>query len=131
MDGRPVESKPIGWIREIVLNTHDPLALSAFWSQLLGGAPVAWHEGWITLEPPPHGQRLSFQRLDDTAPHDVAGVHFDVLVEDLENAHERVLAAGGGFIEERWSGRPGPEGQPIPWRVYADPDGHSFCLVVR
>jgi hypothetical protein len=58
-------------------------------------------------------------------------VHFDVLVDDLGTAHETVMAAGGEYLEERWSPRAGPDGQPIPWRVYADPDGHRFCLVVR
>ncbi len=122
-------SQDIGWIREIVLNSPDPRALSEFWSELLGGSPVKWHDGWITLEPPPHRQRLSFQRADDAIA--AAAVHFDVIVEDLQTAHEAVLAAGGAYIEERWSQRPGPHGEAIPWRVYADPDGHRFCLVVR
>ena len=52
---------PIGWIREIVLDSSDPLGLARFWAGLLGGEPVEWYPGWITLEPPPHGQRLSFQ----------------------------------------------------------------------
>ena len=51
----------IGWIREIVLDSADPWALARFWAGLLGGTPVEWHAGWVTLEPPPHGQRLSFQ----------------------------------------------------------------------
>ncbi len=126
-----MDSHVIGWIREIVLNSPDPLALAGFWSQLLGGAPVAWHEGWITLEPPPHGQRLSFQLAPNDAVGDLAAVHFDVLVDDLEAAHEAVVAAGGTYIEQRWSPRPGPHGEAIPWRVCADPDGHRFCLVVR
>ena len=25
----------------------------------------------------------------------------------------------------------GPGGAPVPWRVYRDPAGHPFCLVVR
>jgi hypothetical protein len=121
----------IGWIREIVLNSPDPAALSEFWAQLVGGTPVEWYDGWITLEPAPHGQRLSFQRSDTATGHGVTGVHFDVLVADLGSAHRAVLAAGGEYLEERWSPRPGPDGQPVPWRVYADPDGHRFCLVVR
>ena len=121
----------IGWIREIVLNSPDPAALSAFWAQLVGGTPVEWYDGWVTLEPAPHGQRLSFQRSDTDPGHHVTGVHFDVLVEDLGSAHQAVLTAGGDYLEERWSPRPGPDGEPVPWRVYADPDGHRFCLVVR
>jgi hypothetical protein len=120
---------PIGWIREIVLNSRDPLALATFWASVVGGMPTEWYDGWITLEPPPHGQRLSFQRSDEVTT--AAGVHVDVIVEDLLTAHEAVLAAGASYVEERWSPRPGPDGEPVPWRVYADPEGHLFCLVVR
>jgi hypothetical protein len=119
---------PIGWIREIVLNTPDPQALAAFWARLVGGEPVEWYDGWVTLEPPPHGQRLSFQRAETGGE---SGVHFDVMVEDLDAGHDAVVSAGGEYLEERWSPRPGPGGQPVPWRVYADPAGHRFCLVVR
>jgi len=125
----------IGWIREIVLDSPDPLGLARFWAGLLGGEPVEWYPGWITLEPPPHGQRLSFQGTGSAGP--AAGgeagpiVHFDVLVSDLAAAHERVVAAGAVFTAERVSPRPGPRGEPVPWRVYRDPAGHPFCLVVR
>jgi hypothetical protein len=53
----------IGWVREIVLDTPDPRALATFWAGLLGGTPVQWYPGWVTLEPPPHGQRFSFQAV--------------------------------------------------------------------
>jgi hypothetical protein len=121
----------IGFIREIVLDSPEPLVLSAFWAKLVGGTPVEWYDGWVTLEPPPHGQRLSFQRSGSDTGNGVTGVHFDVLVDDLESAHDTVVAAGGEYLEERWSPRPGPDGQAVRWRVYADPDGHRFCLVVR
>ena len=121
--------EPIGWVREIVLDSPAPWRLAEFWSGLLGGEPVEWYDGWVTLEPPPHGQRLSFQR-SDWAPES-GGVHFDVLVDDLEAAHARVLTAGGSYVAERWSPRPAEDGAPVPWRVYRDPDGHAFCLVVR
>jgi hypothetical protein len=26
---------------------------------------------------------------------------------------------------------PAPDGEPVPWRVYRDPAGHLFCLVIR
>jgi hypothetical protein len=123
---------PVGWIREIVLDGPDPWDLAWFWARLLGGTPVEWYPGWVTLEPPPHGQRLSFHGTgpgEDGATRQI--VHFDVLVSDLASAHERVVALGGVFIAEHTSPRPGPGGEPIPWRVYQDPVGHPFCLVVR
>jgi hypothetical protein len=126
----------IGWIREIVLNSADPHGLANFWSGLVGGASVEWYPGWVTLEPPPNGQRLSFQ---GTGGHSGqagwtaagSGVHFDVLVGDLDTAHERVGAAGAIYVAEHVSPRPGPGGEQIRWRVYQDPAGHPFCLVTR
>jgi Glyoxalase-like domain len=120
--------RPVGWIREIVINSRDPVALAGFWSRVVGGTPTEWYDGWVTLEPPPHGQRLSFQRSADRAGDDT---HVDVLVADLEAAHVEVLSAGASYVEERWSPRPGPDGERVPWRVYRDPEGHAFCLVIR
>ena len=128
MDGN--DGAVIGWIREIVLNAADPRSLASFWAGLLGGRPVEWYPGWVTLEPPPHGQRLSFQGTGD-GDGSVTSVHFDVLVGDLDAAHRRVLAAGGTVIGEHVSPRPGPGGEPVRWLVYTDPAGHPFCLVTR
>ncbi len=128
------EAGAIGWIREIVLDASDPWGLARFWAGLLGGKPVEWYPGWVTLEPPPHGQRLSFQCTGaghEGVPVAASLVHFDVLVSDLAAAHERVVAAGASFTGEHTSLRPGPGGQRIPWRVYRDPAGHAFCLVIR
>jgi len=123
-------SEPVGWVREIVLDCPDPWDLAWFWAGLLGGRPVEWYPGWVTLEPPPHGQRFSFQGTG-RAKRGAPIVHFDVLVSDLASAHERVVALGGVFIGEHVSPRPGPDGEQVPWRVYRDPAGHPFCLVVR
>lgn len=112
----------IGWIREIVLNAPDPLGLASFWAGLLGGTPVQWYPGWVTLEPPPHGQRLSFQGTGDGAGR-AAGLHFDILVSDLDAAERRVIAAGGSLADERVSPRPGPGGEAVRWRVCRDPAG--------
>ncbi|MDQ6935112.1 MAG: VOC family protein [Actinomycetota bacterium] len=130
------QQAPVGWIREVVLNCSEPSELATFWARLLGGDPVEWYPGWVTLEPPPHGQRLSFQTSGNCPESaQVRGgtdlVHFDILVDDLDAAHERVVAAGGVFEREHFSARPGPNGQQVPWRVYHDPSGHPFCLVVR
>ena len=126
----------IGWIREIVLDSPDPWALAHFWARLLGGTPVQWYPGWVTLEPAPHGQRLSFQGIrtregQAAAPRAAPLVHFDVLVGDLAAAHERVIRSGATFTGEHVSPKPGPTGEPVAWRVYRDPAGHPFCLVTR
>ena len=124
----------IGWIREIVLDCADPWRLARFWAGLLGGTPVEWYPGWVTLEPPPHGQRLSFQGTAGWRAATTGSgllVHFDILVADLAAAHDRVVAAGATFTAEHVSPRAGPGGQLVPWRVYRDPAGHPFCLVIR
>jgi hypothetical protein len=128
------DADAIGWIREIVLDCADPGRLARFWAGLLGGTPVEWYPGWVALEPPPHGQRLSFQGtagLGAAAAGSAPVMHFDVLAADLAAAHDRVVAAGAAFTAGRVSPRPGPGGQPVPWRVYRDPAGHPFCLVIR
>jgi hypothetical protein len=125
------EETVIGWIREVVLDCPEPWALARFWAGLLGGTPVEWYPGWVTLEPPPRGQRLSFQASSVPAVGDTLRVHFDILVEDLSAAHDRVVAAGAVPIAEHVSPRPGPHGEPVGWRVYRDPVGHPFCLVLR
>ena len=122
---------PVGRVREVVLDTPDPEALAQFWAGVVGGSPTCWYDGWWTLEPPPHGQRLSFQASEARPVGASAGVHVDVLVADLEAAHHRVLALGAEFVTERSSPRPDDDGRPVPWRVYRDPTGHPFCLVVR
>jgi len=126
------DNTEIGWVREIVLDCADPHELARFWSGLLGGTPVEWYSGWVTLEPPPHGQRFSFQGTSGTGGTAAgAGVHFDILVSDLAAAHERVVAAGASYTAEHVSPRRGPAGEQVWWRVYADPEGHPFCLVTR
>ena len=104
----------IGWIREVVLDGPDPWALARFWAGLLGGTPVEWYPGWVTLEPPPHGQRLSFQGTGTPLTGETARVHFDVLVEDLAAAHDRAISAGATLAGEHVSPRPGPDGEPVP-----------------
>jgi hypothetical protein len=121
----------IGWIREVVMDCAEPWALARFWAGLLGGTPVQWYPGWVTLEPPPHGQRLSFQASRVPSGAGAAKVHFDVLVGDLTAAHDRVTAAGAVFVREHVSPRPAQAGEPVSWRVYQDPAGHPFCLVLR
>ena len=131
-----MSEEPVGSIHEVVLDCADPWELARFWAVLVGGEPTQWYSGWVTLEPAPHGQRLSFQRVEAFRPPGGSSgpppqAHVDVLVDDLDLAHDRVLAAGARHLRDHVSPRPGPDGEAVPWRVYADPAGHPFCLVVR
>ncbi len=113
------------------MDCAEPWALAQFWAGLLGGTPVEWYPGWVTLEPPPHGHRLSFQASATPPGRGPAQVHFDVLGDDLTAAHDRVGAVGAAVVREHVSPRPGPAGEAVRWRVYQDPAGHPFCLVAR
>jgi hypothetical protein len=42
-----------------------------------------------------------------------------------------VIEAGATPAGKHVSSQPGPDGEPVPWRVYRDPAGHLFCLVIR
>jgi Glyoxalase-like domain len=103
----------IGWIGEVVMDCVEPWQLARFWADLLGGTPVEWYPGWVTLEPPPQGQGLSFQATTAVPDRDAARVHFDVLVDDLAAAGDRVVAAGAVFVREHVSPRPGPGGEAV------------------
>ena len=86
----------MGWIREVVLDCAEPWTLARFWAGLLGGDPVEWYPGWVTIEPPPNGQRLSFQATSTPLAEHTSRVHFDILVDDLAarfDAPRAVLAA--------------------------------------
>ena len=92
---------------------------------------MEWYPGWVTLEPPPQGLRMSFQLSQDSPADRTLRTHVDILVADLDEGHRRVLDVGGRYVAAHVSPRPGADGRQVPWRVYEDPVGHQFCLVVR
>ncbi|MCB7135557.1 VOC family protein [Cellulosimicrobium marinum] len=125
---------PMPW-RNVALDTADPRGLAEFYRSLLGweytpGAedPETARDDWLTLEPPaPGGPRLAFQRSDAPVRPWPGGarVHADFTVPDLAAAHDHALACGATPL----TGTPEEEGHPDdPFRVYADPAGHPFCL---
>lgn len=130
----------IGRLSTVVLDCPDPQALAHFYSQLLG-LPVTRVDGevdgeWVDIGDSRIG-RMSFQRADDYQPPrwpDPAypqQFHLDVLVEDIADAEQQVLALGAtripwGSAEEEARGTRAPGGGGF--RVYADPAGHPFCL---
>ncbi|WP_408898450.1 VOC family protein [Nocardioides sp. R1-1] len=117
----------IGRISGIVIDCPDPTALAAFYEPLLGASRVHDSADWVTLDAGPGLPTVSLQRNDRfSAPDWTTGqppqqLHLDVLVDDLDQAQEKVLALGAVLLEG--------SDKPIGYRVYADPVGHPFCLV--
>ena len=121
-------------LHNTTIDTRDPRALAEFYRRLTGwtywpGHEVPDPEGdrWLMLEVPGSTSRLAFQQSDALVTPWPGGarVHVDLWVPDLDAAHEHALACGARPL----TGTPEEEGHPEdPFRVYADPEGHPFCL---
>jgi catechol 2,3-dioxygenase-like lactoylglutathione lyase family enzyme len=120
-------------LRLVALDCPDPLALAAFYAEVsglsvepLGDFPpekVTWLEVLDELGRPV----LAFQKVDHyVAPTWPEGpvpqqAHVEFWCDDLDAAEEFVLAAGA----TKAAFQPGET-----FRVYLDPVGHPFCLVL-
>jgi catechol-2,3-dioxygenase len=131
-------------LRQTVLDTTDARRLAEFYRQLLGLAyrpgdepPAAGEDDphgrdWLVLRNPGGGQ-LAFQQVDDfprstwPEPGVPQQLHLDITVgtrDVLEMVHERALALGARVLRED------ADDPDEAIYVYADPDGHSFCVFV-
>lgn len=117
----------IGTFSVIALDCPDPHALADFYSQITGWPVAAGARGnWVQLDSPA-GATIAFQRV----PHYVAPewpgarrpqqLHLDFDVPDLDAGEAAVLAIGARKAEYQ----PGSD-----FRVFLDPAGHPFCLVL-
>lgn len=132
-------------IRQTVLDTTDPRRLAEFYRQLLGlryrpgdeppgpGCPDPKGQDWLVLETPAGGRALAFQKVGElpeaTWPSGPVPqqLHLDTTVHtaaDLDVQHERALALGARLLMDR------SDDPEEPLRVYADPAGHPFCMLV-
>jgi Glyoxalase-like domain len=120
---------PIAKLALVALDCPDPIALAAFYIQLVGGEvkQETATDDWIRVRLG-SGCDLGFQR-DPTyePPAWPAGpsqqVHLDFDVEDLDVAERAALECGAVKAPIQPS--------PARWRVLLDPAGHPFCLVKR
>ncbi|MFJ3763349.1 VOC family protein [Streptomyces sp. NPDC090082] len=122
----------IAEVQCVVLDCSAPRELAGFYRAVLGGdvdrpdARWALGDGWSTLHAP-GGLVLCFQRVAGHRPpvwpdpERPQQFHLDFGVADLDAAQEQVLAQGARLLDDGAGAR--------SWRVYADPEGHPFCLV--
>lgn len=105
------------------VNAPDALALATFYAELTDGVAQG-SEHWATASGP--NGFIAFQQVDDFRPPVWPGsdvpmqMHLDFVVDDLEAAGERAVAAGATLLEFQ------PNSDHC--FVYADPAGHPFCL---
>ncbi len=140
------KNHPFPRIAEVVLDCTDPRRLAEFYRKLLGyeyledmgqempeeGQPDPTGDDWLNLMDPEKRVHLAFQKVDrlprSTWPEDDISqqMHLDLMVssrEELDRQHAFVLALGGELLREHLE-----SDQPI--RIYADPEGHPFCIFV-
>lgn len=119
----------IGTLSAVVLDCRDPQALAAFYAEVLGGEITVEEDGaWVELRREGQ-QRLSFQLAPELRapawpdPERPQQFHLDIAVQarQMDDAEKRVLELGARLLEGDGDG-------VRTWRVYADPEGHPFCL---
>ena len=131
-------------IRQVVLDTTNARRLAEFYRELFGlryrpgdetpppGQPDPRGRDWLVLRND-EGVPLAFQQVDElsspTWPDDAVPqqLHLDTTVEsvdELEREHERAIGLGARMLLDRI------DDPDEPLRVYADPQGHPFCIFV-
>jgi predicted enzyme related to lactoylglutathione lyase len=112
-------------LKTIVLDSPDPRALAGFYGAVLG-----WKlrddedvDEWAVLLNPGSGGNIAFQLAPGFKPTTWPSqerpqmLHLDLSVDDMDAEHERVVALGAKLLDTQDS-----------FRVYVDPEGHTFCL---
>jgi hypothetical protein len=133
-------------ILQTVLDTTDARGLAEFYRQLLGlqyrpgheppadGEPDERGQDWLVLTDAGGERRLGFQQVSElpaaswpaNSPHPQQ-LHLDTVVAsvaELDAAGERALALGARLLLDR------DDDPEEKLRVYADPAGHPFCIIV-
>ena len=118
----------IAKLRVFALDCADPVGVAEFYSKVTGWAVDRVDGEWVELRSD-GGATLAFQLAPDHVPPIWPSAehpqqdHIDFSVDDLDAGEAAVLAVGARKSEVQ------PE--PDSWRVYLDPAGHPFCLVLH
>ena len=119
---------PIARLSLVALDCPDPHALAEFY-----GAITGWNVDWVSEDgdwvqlASGGGVTLAFQRAPHHEPPSWPDgspqqAHLDFDVPDLDAGERQVLALGAVKTEV--------QPRTDRWRVYLDPAGHPFCLVL-
>ena len=122
---------PIARLNAIALDCADPAELATFYAAVLGteidDAESHDHD-WTQLRPAGgSGVAVAFQQVADHRPPQWPGaehpqqLHLDLAVDDLDAGEAAVVALGA----RKHAVQPGET-----FRVFLDPAGHPFCLVL-
>lgn len=118
----------------IAIDCSDAQSMAHFYEGLLGFEIRTLEPRWAQLFDPEGGVHLNIQAEEWYQPPtwpEQAGeltkmLHFEIQVENLEEAVARALESGG--TESPWQP---PDRDRDRLRVMLDPSGHPLCLFVR
>jgi predicted enzyme related to lactoylglutathione lyase len=116
----------IGKFLAAVMDCNDPVSLSKFWQQILGGDVDSRTETveWVALSGVPGLGYLGFQKVPE--PKAVKNrVHIDVDVESIDDAVALAVARGAKKVADVI------EEQTNWFQVMLDPEGNEFCFILR
>ncbi|MFW0786700.1 VOC family protein [Gordonia sp. CPCC 206044] len=108
----------------VTLDCADAAVSAEFWSTVLGWEITAAGDGYAMITGP-GAPAVGFGTVPDYQapawpnPHGSKQFHFDLAVDDLDDAARRCVDLGATVPIEQ----PGET-----WRVLLDPAGHPFCL---
>jgi Glyoxalase-like domain len=93
------------------------------------GLPLTYEsDDWVVISTDDTSSGIAFQLAPGLRPphwpdpESSQQVHLDVMVDDVDEADQRVRQVGARRLDH---------GSTHSHRVYADPAGHPFCLVPR
>jgi predicted enzyme related to lactoylglutathione lyase len=115
---------PLANLKMLTIDSGDAQRDATFWSAVLGWEIAQAGEGYAMLTGPDHA--VGFGTVEDYEappwpnPHGSKQFHFDLAVDDLAVAEQRIVQLGATVPDNQ----PGGE----RWRVLLDPSGHPFCL---
>jgi catechol 2,3-dioxygenase-like lactoylglutathione lyase family enzyme len=113
----------IGRMHHLIIDCPDPMALAAFYSELLGQPVTYSSDDFAVVAASARASGLGFQRAPDHEPPSWPDssvrqqMHLDIMVDDTNAAAPLVIALGAVELDGE--------------NVYADPAGHPFCLIPR
>jgi hypothetical protein len=119
---------PAAHLAGVTLDCIDPRILARFYQELLGWSDVVEDsDDWVSVKEPSGPMHISCQREPTYRPpvwpskpdQPQMMSHLEIRVADLEQACQRAESLGA--IRMSWQ----PQADV---RVYADPEGHPFCL---
>jgi hypothetical protein len=116
----------IGKLHGIVLDCPDPDSLATFYAELLSMVRVQDEADWVVIGDAADRPGVAFARVPDYRPptwptgERPQYWHFDVRVDYLDSAEQAVLDLGATRLL----------GGGETFRVFADPVGHPFCLIL-